>query len=239
MNRSGFIHYNNSSITNIDAFRIGAIRILPLCLAVLPWAFLCGSMAVDAGLTKSQAIAMSARVFAGAAQLMALGLVKAGVPALTILLSVFLITTQHYLYALSLRNETAKHAFKHRLLLGFLLTDELFAVSVNKQKNYMYYLLGAGICFYLCWVVFGICGVFLASSITNLDQYHLDFSIVATFIVIVVPLIKNINTLIGVIVSVVLTLIFLGIGMQSAAILAGVIGMAVATISQYVQERIK
>ncbi|WP_038346243.1 AzlC family ABC transporter permease [Acinetobacter sp. A47] len=220
-----------------QAFLNGVIKILPLCLAVLPWGLLAGSMAIQAGLTSLQAIAMSALVFAGAAQLMTLGLVMAGTPALTIIISVFLITTQHYLYALYLRDDISRQPLKHRLMLGFLLTDELFAVSIKKQQHYIYYLLGAGSCFYLCWVVFSICGVVLASSVPNLDQYHLDFSIVATFIAIVIPFIKNLNTLVGVLVSVMLTVIFLSLGIKSAAILAGVIGMLTATCLQNLRER--
>lgn len=220
-----------------QAFLNGVIKILPLCLAVLPWGLLAGSMAIQAGLTSLQAIAMSALVFAGAAQLMTLGLVMAGTPALTIIISVFLITTQHYLYALYLRDDISRQPLKYRLMLGFLLTDELFAVSIKKQQHYIYYLLGAGSCFYLCWVVFSICGVVLASSVPNLDQYHLDFSIVATFIAIVIPFIKNLNTLVGVLVSVMLTVIFLSLGIKSAAILAGVIGMLTATCLQNLRER--
>ena len=136
-----------------------------------------------------------------------------------------------------LREDISKQPLKYRLMLGFLLTDELFAVSIKRQQHYIYYLLGAGSCFYLCWVLFSTCGVFLASAIPNLDQYHLDFSIVATFIAIVIPFIKNLNTLVGVLVSVILTVIFLGLGFKSAAIMAGVIGMLAATCLQNFRER--
>ncbi|MBL8280550.1 AzlC family ABC transporter permease [Acinetobacter junii] len=208
---------DHTPMTESRAFLNGVIKILPLCFAVLPWGLLAGSMAIQAGLTTMQAIAMSALVFAGAAQLMTLGLVMAGTPALTIIISVFLITTQHYLYALYLREDISKQPLKNRLMLGFLLTDELFAVSIKKQQHYIHYLLGAGFCFYLCWVLFSACGVFLASAVPNLDQYNLDFSIVATFIAIVVPFIKNLNTLVGVLVSVTLTVVFLSLGIKSAA----------------------
>jgi predicted branched-subunit amino acid permease len=228
---------DDTPMTVTRAFFNGVVKILPLCFAVLPWGLLAGSMAIQAGLTTLQAVGMSALVFAGAAQLMTLGLVMAGTPALTIIISVFLITTQHYLYALYLREHISRQPLKHRLMLGFLLTDELFAVSIKKQQHYIYYLLGAGSCFYLCWVLFSLCGVLLAASVPNLDQYHLDFSIVATFIAIVIPFIKNLNTLVGVLVSVILTVVFLSLGIKSAAILAGVIGMLTATCLQNLRER--
>lgn len=228
---------DDTPMTVTRAFFNGVVKILPLCFAVLPWGLLAGSMAIQAGLTTLQAVGMSALVFAGAAQLMTLGLVMAGTPALTIIISVFLITTQHYLYALYLRDDISRQPLKHRLMLGFLLTDELFAVGIKKQQHYIYYLLGAGSCFYLCWVLFSLCGVLLAASVPDLDQYHLDFSIVATFIAIVIPFIKNLNTLVGVLVSVMLTVVFLSLGIKSAAILAGVIGMLTATCLQNLRER--
>ena len=59
-------------------FLTGALHMTPLNLAVVPWAILAGSMAVDSGLTFAQSVAMSAMVFAGAAQLVTLGLLNSG-----------------------------------------------------------------------------------------------------------------------------------------------------------------
>jgi predicted branched-subunit amino acid permease len=67
---------------------------------------------------------------------------------------------------------------KQRLPLGFLLTDELFAVSLSPEKRHPDYMLGA-LCFYLFWVVFSVVGILLAHMVPNLMNYHLDFSIVA------------------------------------------------------------
>jgi len=53
----------------------------------------------------------------------------------------------------------------------------------------------------------------------------------------VVPFIKNLNTLVGVLVSVTLTVVFLSLGIKSAAIMAGVIGMFAATCLQNFRER--
>ena len=52
-----------------SSFVRGAIEMLPLCVSVIPWGILAGSMAIQAGLTFWQSVGMSAIVFAGAAQL--------------------------------------------------------------------------------------------------------------------------------------------------------------------------
>ena len=70
-------------------FMQGALDILPLSIAVLPWGILAGSVAIDAGLTIPQAVAMSAVVFAGAAQLVSLGMWSADATAITIAITVF------------------------------------------------------------------------------------------------------------------------------------------------------
>lgn len=108
-------------------FLTGALHMTPLNLAVVPWAILAGSMAVDSGLTFAQSVAMSAMVFAGAAQLVTLGLLNSGAGVITIIVSVFFITSQHLLYGLTLRPHVRPFSPLQRAGIGFLLTDELFA----------------------------------------------------------------------------------------------------------------
>lgn len=71
------------------SFSQGVIDMMPLSISVLPWGILAGSVAIQAGLSVSQAIAMSAIVFAGAAQLVSLGMVMSGASAITIFFTIF------------------------------------------------------------------------------------------------------------------------------------------------------
>ena len=66
-----------------------SVAIFPLCLAVIPWGVLCGSLAIQAGLSPLQAQAMSLFVFAGAAQLAGISLFGVMSPTLPILSSNF------------------------------------------------------------------------------------------------------------------------------------------------------
>lgn len=208
----------------------GAVHTLPLCLAVLPWGLLVGSMAVSTGLTPLQGVGLSVFVFAGAAQLVTISMLAAGSSFFAILLTVSIITAQHLLYALILRKHVAKMPLKQRLPIGFLLTDELFALSVGKNEFRFAYLFGAGFTFYIFWLLCTIAGVLLASSVPNLADYHLDFSIVATFVAIVVPMIKNVSTLVGVVVSLALSLVLNSAGVAGAMVLAGLTGMVCAVV---------
>lgn len=210
-----------------NEFLAGTIDMLPLSLAVLPWGILAGSMAVEAGLTLPESIAMSALVYAGAAQLVSLTMVKSGVGLATILISIFFITLQHLLYGLTLRENVSGLRAKERVSIGFLLTDELFALTGHQTKKQFNvpYGLGAGFSFYLFWNAFSLIGIMVASSVPDLAKFHLDFSIVATFIAIVVPMVKRLSTLVGVLISLILSMLFSYFYIPGAIILAGVIGM--------------
>lgn len=221
-----------------SGFFRGAVAMLPLCLSVIPWGILAGSMAVQAGLTFAQSLGMSAIIFAGAAQLVTLGLLLSGGSVLTIVVSVFFITSQHLLYGLTLRETVARMALRYRLPVGYLLCDELFALASAQPKEKLTpgYLIGAGLCFYLCWVLFSLAGVVMASAIPDLDRWHLDFSIVATFITIVVPMVQSRSVLCGVVVSLLLSMILSLYRVEGAIVIAGLSGMlaavAVARLTQ-------
>ncbi|WP_226894000.1 MULTISPECIES: AzlC family ABC transporter permease [Gammaproteobacteria] len=225
----GKIKNNNEKGQAMRAFGLGALHAMPLCLAVIPWGILAGSMAVDAGLTFAQSVGMSAIIFAGAAQLVTLGLVVSGAGMLTIIVSVFFITAQHLLYGLTLRPHVAHLKWYQRITIGFLLTDELFAVSMQpKIKLTPAYMIGAGLCFYLVWVAVSIVGIIMASQVSDLSRYHLDFSIVATLLAIVIPLIRTFSTLVGVVVSFCLSIIFSWLNIEGGVVMGGLTGMFIA-----------
>ncbi|EFB73654.1 putative azaleucine resistance protein AzlC [Providencia rustigianii DSM 4541] len=212
-----------------QALMDGAVHTLPLNLAVIPWGVLAGSMAVETGLTFWQSIAMSAMVFAGAAQLVTLGLLNSGAGYITIIISVFFITSQHLLYGLTLRPHVKNFTAPQRLSIGFLLTDELFAISAAKRQALSFpYLFGAGFSFYLVWLVTSLCGIVMANLVGDLSKLHLDFSVVATLLAIVVPLTKKISTACGVLFSLVTAITLSMYSISSAIVIAGVGGMFVS-----------
>ena len=147
------------------AFMRGVIACLPLTLACAPWGLLAGSTAIDAQLTPAQSQGLSVLVFAGAAQLVAIGMIKGGASALSILLTTLLLTSQHLLYAMHLRPVVSPLPAKWRFGLGFLLTDEFFALvsSHDRQTFNRWYALGVGLCMYIGWNLFTLLGVVLGS----------------------------------------------------------------------------
>lgn len=178
-------------------------------MAVIPWGLLAGSYAIDSGLSPIESQALSAILFAGSAQLVVTGMMKAGAGLATMLLTTLFITSRHFLYSVSMREKISPLPLKWRLSLGFLLTDELFAVCGNQdpERFNTWYALGAGLSFYLCWNLATIVGIVAGSYIPAMGDLGLEFAVAATFIALVVPTVKNSPTLAAVLVSLVLSIV--------------------------------
>jgi 4-azaleucine resistance transporter AzlC len=199
---------------------------------------LAGSTAIDAQLTPLQSQGLSVFVFAGAAQLVAIGMIKGGASVISILLTTLLLTSQHLLYAMHLRPLVSPLPVRWRFGLGFLLTDEFFAlVSPYDQKTFSrWYALGVGLCMYLGWNLFTLLGVILGKSIPGLDQLGLEFSIAATFIALITPVVRNVPTVICVAVSLLSVVLFSHWQWESAIVLAGLAGMAAGYVCKRLGE---
>lgn len=181
------------------------LDMLPLSIAVAPWGLLCGSLAIQAGLDIWQAQAMSALVFAGAAQLSGVAMLGAGTAAGPLLSTTFMISARHLLYSASLRQYVLSLPPLKRCVLAFLLTDEMFALAsaqLDQDKRFdPGYAIKTGFLFFLGWNMATAAGIALGQY-PGLESLGLDFAIAATFIALLVPMIRCTATLICVLSSV-------------------------------------
>jgi len=196
---------SNTSNANTKSFLLGVMAIMPLTIAVVPWGILAGSIAVEADLDIWQSQAMSLIIYAGAAQLAAIGMLKAGLGLGSIIVTTLLITSRHLLYSMTMRSSMSHLPFRWRAGLAFLLTDELFAIANPNVKPHFdrWHALGGGLSFYLAWNLAALAGVIAGNTVEGIEHWGLEFAIAATFIAIIVPSIKNPSTLICVLVSLV------------------------------------
>lgn len=220
--------------SNTRLFLQGMVAMIPLSIAVLPWGLLAGSFAIDIGLHPLEGQALSAILFAGSAQLVAMGMIKAGAGLTTMLLTTFFITSRHFLYSVSMRSKISPLPLRWRLSLGFLLTDELFAVcghQSDKQFN-RWYALGAGLSFYLFWNLATFAGIVAGSYIPALNELGLEFAVAATFIAIVIPTIKNIPILVSVLGALVLSVGLTYWEIEGSLMFASVGGMLLGYLTE-------
>lgn len=194
------------------ALKKGTVDMLPLSIAVLPWGILFGSLAVQRGFSGLETQLFSLLVFGGSVQLVSVELLANGTSLATVLISAFIISSRHFLYGLSLREKISPQPPRWRLSLGFLLTDELFALSGHtksyKNQLRLWYALGAGGSFYIAWNLWTLIGIIAGTTLPDLTQLGLDFAIACTFIALVVPEIKSLATLVSVLVAAVAAVVF-------------------------------
>ncbi|PNH93600.1 branched-chain amino acid ABC transporter permease [Vibrio diazotrophicus] len=232
MNSTAMPHHTVDSKPRL--FWQGTVAMLPLSVAVLPWGLLAGSFAIEAGLNPFESQALSAILFAGSAQLVATGMIKAGAGLMTMLITTFFITSRHFLYSVSMRGKISPLPTRWRVILGFLLTDELFALcgqQSEKQFN-RWYALGAGFSFYLVWNLATLVGIVAGSYIPSLNSIGLEFAVAATFIAIVIPNVKSIPILISVITALILSVSLTIFNVNGSLMYASVGAMLAGYVSE-------
>ncbi|WP_339512970.1 AzlC family ABC transporter permease [Pseudomonas sp. RL_15y_Pfl2_60] len=184
-------------MTRVQEFSQGVRDMLPMLLGAMPFGIIYGSLAVAAGLSPWQTLAMSVFVFAGSAQFIAISLLSSGVGITVLLLTTFVVNLRHALYSASLQPFVRHLPTRWRMSLAFWLTDEAFAVVQHRYAlgdeslNKHWYFLGAALAMYSNWLLCTVIGLVFGQSVPNLAEWGLDFAMLATFIGIVVPMLRN------------------------------------------------
>ena len=176
-------------------FWAGVCEEMPLIFGVAPFGLVFGVLGLESGLTPWQTILMSSILFGGASQIVFAQLWAAGVPPLIVGGSVCVINTRHVLYSASIAAYLRHLPLRWRILLGYLLTDEAYAISIRRFKheppgpNQHFHLLGSGMLLWTSWQFSTIFGVLVGGAIP--DSWSLSFAIPLTFIAIVAPILKT------------------------------------------------
>ncbi|NVY96469.1 AzlC family ABC transporter permease [Lactobacillus sp. DCY120] len=130
---------------------------------------------------------ISVIVYAGSAQFIMVGLLALHSPILSIILAVFLVNARMILMSTTIAPYLTKVQWWQNILLGTFLTDESFALAMNKlnytgQRLNFSWLNAANLGAYLTWVGATLVGALLGNLITNPNRFGLDFAVVAMFI---------------------------------------------------------
>lgn len=223
--------------TSHNEFWAGARATIPLLVGAAPFGLIYGALAVAAGLSPLAAAAMSAFVFAGSAQFIAVGLVGAGAPLPVIILTTLVVNLRHMLYSATLAPHMGQLPRKALLPLGFWLTDESFAVAAKRYnqpggEERHWFLLGSELAMYLNWQLVTWIGILAGRAIPDPAAWGLDFAMVVTFIGIVVPEIKTRPTLLAVLVAGGTALLANDLPHQAGLLLAALLGILAGMLAE-------
>lgn len=179
--------------TPLSTFAAGARDTVPMLVGAAPFGMIFGTLAATAQLSGWQGQLMSLAVFAGSSQFIALGLIAGHAGILLIWLATFIVNLRHLLYAATLLPHVRHLPRRWRWMLGFLLTDETFAVMNGYYRKRPHaplghwYFFGSGCAMYVNWQCWTLVGLAFGAIFPGLQTMGLDFAMAATFIAIVVP----------------------------------------------------
>ena len=172
------------------AFARGFVAMVPLLVGVVPFGLAYAVLARDAGLSVVETQALSLLVFAGSAQVSAVGLVARGAAGLEIVLTTFLLNVRHVLYGLSLGRTTRIDGWR-RPVAAFFLTDEAFGVVAARQERSFGFLLGTELSLFVSWNLSTLAGALLGSAIPDPEEIGVDLVFPLAFLGLLVPLVRT------------------------------------------------
>ena len=93
---------STTDVISFKEFLSGGKKALPIVAGYLPLGFACGVIANNVGLSAFEAGLMSFLVFAGAAQYIAVGMIGAAMPPISVIITVLIVNLRHLLYTSAL-----------------------------------------------------------------------------------------------------------------------------------------
>ncbi|HHY36058.1 MAG TPA: AzlC family ABC transporter permease [Firmicutes bacterium] len=168
---------------------------LPMCAGYIPFGLTCGIMGRTAGLSTFEITFMSAAVYAGASQFIALGMLASGTAGWgLIVLTTLLVNLRHLLMGAYMVPHHLKLPRPLGYYLAFGLTDESYALVASRSDRKGYdalYNWGVNTLLYLIWILATFLGALFYQSIPDPLEWGIDFALPATFLTLLIPRLTN------------------------------------------------
>jgi 4-azaleucine resistance transporter AzlC len=164
---------------------------LPVTIIYFPIALTFGLLAVER-MSIVLAVSMSALVYAGASQFMALELIGTHAAALEIVIATVLMNFRHFVMSASFSQRLERHRPAATPPLAFWLTDETFSLAMASGKTVNpRYMLGLELTSYVSWVSGTSLGFAVGSLIPPLLQESMYIALYALFVALLVPHVRR------------------------------------------------
>lgn len=165
---------------------------IPIGMGYLPVSFSFGIMAVSCGLEWWQALLISMTTLTSAGQLAALGVMVHPGQYVEMLVSQLTINLRYSFMSMSLSQKTTPE-FRgiRRWLLGFFMTDEIFAVASAEQQVSTKFFMGLAVMPYIGWATGTLLGSVLGNILPPLVMNALCLAIYGMFLAIIAPVARR------------------------------------------------
>lgn len=217
---------------------------IPIGLGYLSVSFSFGIMAVSMGFHWWQAVIISMVTVTSAGQLAGIGIMINPGQYIEMLISQLTVNVRYSFMAISLSQKTdSKFKGIYRWLLGFFITDEIFAVASNEKSVSRSFFAGLSLIPWLGWTMGTLTGALLGNILPDELMSALCIAIYGMFVAIIAPKAKkSLSLLIVVAIALVLSCIFYyapvlkeissGISISVCAILAALIGAFIFPVKE-------
>lgn len=173
-------------------FKRGLAAGIPIALGYLSVSFTFGIMAVSYGLAWWQALIISMTTVTSAGQFAGIGIMIHPGQYFQMLISQITINIRYSFMSISV-GQKADSRFKglSRWLLGFMMTDEIFAVATQEESVSRNFFAGLATLPYIGWALGTLFGAILGSILPERLMSALSLAIYGMFVAIVVPEMKK------------------------------------------------
>ena len=212
----------------------GIKQALPIIIGFLPVGFAYGVLARKSGIPELHTVLMSLIVFAGSAQFIAVSLISAGAAPITIIITTFIVNLRHMLMSAALAPHLRNWSAAKKILFGFQLTDESFALHVSrfqKGRRAPGETLALNMTGQVSWIFGTVLGVFGSTLVGDVRPLGLDYALIAMFIILLMWQTKTrLHVLIAIVAGVLSTVFALAGAGQWNVILATVAGASIGLL---------
>lgn len=170
---------------------------VPLVAAVIPIGVIYGAVAATKGLSTLEITLMSAVVFAGSAQFVAMDIWMHPASWSGVALAALLVNLRFILLSASIGRHMQAFTGWRKYLAVLFLTDESWAMAelrARKGKLTPLYFAGLIVPFYLAWVLSSLGGALVGNTLGDPAVIGLDFAFPAVFIVLIMKFWKGPQT---------------------------------------------
>lgn len=170
-------------------FREGIRDGLPICLGYLSVSMAFGLTAVKSGMPIWATILISLTNLTSAGQFAGTNLLLAQSSYIELMITTFIINVRYFLMSLSVSQKVdKKFGLKERLMASFGITDEVFAVSMQRRSELTFsYMLGLILTPILGWTSGTIIGAVATSILPASLTDAMGIALYGMFIAIIVP----------------------------------------------------
>jgi predicted branched-subunit amino acid permease len=224
----------NSSPSQTRIFFWGFKETLAFQTGVVPFGILYATLASAAGLSWWLILLLSIVVFGGSSQLVFIDLYQHLSSSLQAVLGANIVNARHLIYSAGVSEKFSAFSFRWKLLLSYLLTDQLYAVCESQKDDLIliplefkpWFYFGSGFCTWIFWFVSSGLGIAFGHFIPA--SWNLSFAIPLMFMPLVFSLSKSAFAYITCLITIALVFFFqslpFGLGVFFAIIVSSLIG---------------